>query len=85
MTRKAAKTTPMIGVSATNTGEAAGPAKEATFALFRIVICILVLRRSVRGETAVDRQANADDEARARTAEPQHSGGNFLCATEAAD
>jgi hypothetical protein len=40
---------------------------------------------SVRGEAAVDRQPDADHEARGRAAKPQHSGSDLLGSPEAAD
>src|SRR3954470_9284460 len=40
---------------------------------------------SVRGEAAVDRQADADHEARGRAAQPEDRGGDLLGPAEAAD
>ena len=40
---------------------------------------------SVRGEAAVDRQADADHEAGTRAAQPQHSGSDLLRPAKAAD
>ena len=42
-------------------------------------------RSSMRGETAVDRQADPDHEARGRAAQPQHSGSDLIGPAETAD
>ena len=82
----------MLGMSVMKAPEAAGTARALAFNLSaRLILhsqCLhsqCAFAASVGGKTTVDRQPDADDEARARAAEPQHGGSDFLCAAEAAD